>query len=52
MSIEVQEVQNSGFYLLMLLVVCRVKKLREDVRDLVTEYNRTEDDLKALQVRR
>jgi len=26
-----------------------VKKLRQDVKDLVAEYNRTEDDLKAIQ---
>jgi 26S proteasome regulatory subunit T4 len=26
-----------------------VKKLRQDVKDLVSEYNRTEDDLKAIQ---
>ena len=26
-----------------------IKKLRQDVKDLVVEYNRTEDDLKAIQ---
>lgn len=29
----------------------RVKTLRTETRDLVKEYNKTEDDLKALQVR-
>lgn len=28
----------------------RVKTLRTETRDLVKEYNKTEDDLKALQV--
>lgn len=28
---------------------CSVKRLRQDVKDLVTEYNRTEEDLKAIQ---
>lgn len=31
------------------LLCCSVKKLRNDVRDLITEYNRTEEDLKAIQ---
>lgn len=30
----------------------RVKTLRTETRDLVKEYNKTEDDLKALQVGR
>mmetsp|Transcript_25821 Transcript_25821/g.43069 ORF Transcript_25821/g.43069 Transcript_25821/m.43069 type:complete len:389 (+) Transcript_25821:71-1237(+) len=30
-------------------VEANIKKLRQDVRDLVTEYNRTEEDLKAIQ---
>jgi len=30
-------------------IEANVKKLRQDVRDLVTEYNRTEEDLKAIQ---
>jgi hypothetical protein len=31
--------------------VCRrVKSIRENVRELVKDYNKTEDDLKALQV--
>mmetsp|Transcript_77511 Transcript_77511/g.152097 ORF Transcript_77511/g.152097 Transcript_77511/m.152097 type:complete len:389 (+) Transcript_77511:20-1186(+) len=30
-------------------VEANVKKLRQDVRDLVVEYNRTEEDLKAIQ---
>lgn len=29
----------------------RVKSMRENVKALVKEYNKTEDDLKALQVR-
>ena len=28
----------------------RVKTMRENVKDMVTEYHKTEDDLKALQV--
>lgn len=28
----------------------RVKTMRTETRDLVSEFNRTEDDLKALQV--
>eukprot|EP00607_Mallomonas_marina_P008286 CAMPEP_0182418438 /NCGR_PEP_ID=MMETSP1167-20130531/2872_1 /TAXON_ID=2988 /ORGANISM="Mallomonas Sp, Strain CCMP3275" /LENGTH=390 /DNA_ID=CAMNT_0024592649 /DNA_START=204 /DNA_END=1376 /DNA_ORIENTATION=- len=30
-------------------IEANVKKLRQDVKDLVTEYNRTEEDLKAIQ---
>lgn len=30
-------------------IEANVKKLRQDVRDLVAEYNRTEEDLKAIQ---
>ena len=29
----------------------RVKTMRTETRDLVSEFNKTEDDLKALQVR-
>lgn len=32
-------------------MIQRVKQRRENVKDLVKEYNKTEDDLKALQVR-
>ena len=32
-----------------MIIYNSVKKLRQDVKDLEAEYNRTEDDLKAIQ---
>jgi 26S proteasome regulatory subunit T4 len=34
---------------LVFVCTCSVKKLRQDVRNLVQDYNRTEEDLKAIQ---
>lgn len=50
-------VSESSFNTFVYACICacpvhnRVKNMRENVKALVREYNKTEDDLKALQVR-